>query len=413
MSRRGARALAALLIAVAAGGHWAYWYAARPRASVPRLAETRALLGDPRRDAVLWVPFPHQNLGALDERVGDLRAWLALLAEAAGRPAPRLPRFGPWSAPPAREWVVALGPGDAVLARAEVYPLVAALARAAGRLASNPWLGGGEVRLGDRRRGRVAWHGRSWSLTSDDAPAVPPAGEPPAHGDLPTQPVLGLLRLRAAPAPLPDGLWRIRRSREGEVLVELGELAAPWLSAPPGEDPPAAWLAETSAGPIAGPSALLLWEGGGSIEGFPRALLLAGGVARPYRLPGAGIARLAGLEPVRRRQHGVERIGLDEASVAGAPGAESWLLDALPGPAAGSSWRAFAAGADPVRTRAAIARLAQHLERVPVLGQREGRRLRRAADLLAPWSGCGELTLEVWRDPDAARLRLCAPSASR
>ncbi len=413
MSRRAVRRVAALVVAAAAAGHWAYWYSPRSRTAAPRLAAARALLADPAWETVLWMPYPHQNLGALDQHVGDLRAWLALLAEAAGRPAPRLPSFGPWSAPPAREWVVAFGPGDALLAQAEVYPTVALVARAAGRLAGNPWLGGGEVRLGGQRRGRVAWRGRVWSLTGAGAVAPPwqPAGT--AAADPEAEPVLGLLRFRQLPAPLPAGLWRIRRGVTGEMLVETGQIAAEELAGPPDGDPPAAWLAETSLGPISGPSALLLWESGGPIEGFPRALLLEGGPARPYQLPGAGIARLAGLEPGRRRAAGVERVAFDPASLAGAAGAEGWLLELLPGPAGGGPWRSFAAGADPVRTRAALDRAARHLERVPVLGEREGRRLRRAADLLAPWAGCGDLTLEVWRDPDAARLRLCRPAPSR
>ena len=409
MNRRARRALAALLVAGAGVGHWAYWYAARPRPGSPRLPEARALLADPAWEAVLWVPAPHQNLGALDRRVGDVRAWLALLAETAGRPAPKLPRFGPWSAPPAEEWVVAIDERGAARAAAQVYPLAALVARVAGTLAGNRWLAGGEVRLGAGRSGRVAWRGRTWSFVSADAPEARAAPEL----ELDATPVLGLLRLRREQPPLPGGLWRVSRTAGGEVVAELGRVDPPWIAGPGGEDPPAVWLAETSPGPIDGPSALLLWESGGRVEGFPRAALLEAGRASPFALPGARIARLAGLDPRREEGPGARRLAFDGASLAAAGGAESWLLEGFPGPSGGRAWRQFAAGANPGRAAAALLRAARHLERVPLLGDREGRRLRRAADLLAPWTGCGELALEVWREPDGARLRLCGAAAPR
>lgn len=389
--------------------HGFYWYSPRARGGAPELAAARALLADPRWEAVLWVPFPHQNLGALDERVGDVRAWLGLLAEAAGRPAPRLPRFGPWSAPPAREWVVALDAAGGTRAVASVYPAAALLARAAGGVAGNSWLAGGEVDLGRGRRGRVAWRGRVWSFETDGAPAIEPAE---AEGG-PAGESLALLRLRHPPAPLPEGLWRVRREPDGAVVAELGRVPQPLARGPAGEDPPAAWLAEVAPGPVGGPWALLLWESGGSIEGFPRAALVARGGGQPFDLPGSRIARLAGLDPSREEVAGILHSAFDAAALAAARAAEPWLLATLPGPEGGGPWRDFAAGADPARAEAALRRAARHLRRVPLLGEREGRRLEHAADLLAPWRGCGELSLEVWQQPASARLQLCRPPAPR
>jgi len=42
-----------------------------------------------------------------------------------------------------------------------------------------------------------------------------------------------------------------------------------------------------------------------------------------------------------------------------------------------------------------------------VLGKKEAQRLDAIANLLAPWTDCDELVLEVWRDPDAARVAIC------
>lgn len=409
MTRRR-RLLVLLVLALAgAAGHWTYWYSPRGRTGAPELAASRALLGDPSWAAVLWVPWPHQNFGALDERVGDVRAWIGLLAEVAGRPAPRLPRFGPWSAPPAREWVVAVDAGGGVRSAASVYPMVALLARAAGGLARNPWLGGGEIELGGGRRGRVAWHGRIWTFETAGVAPMPTA----SAGVEAAPEAFAALRLRRPPDPLPEGTWWLRPTPGGAVVAELGRVPAALEQGPEGDDPPAAWLAETAPGPVGGPWALLLWEGGGTIEGFPRAALVARGGGQPFGLPGAGIARLAGLKPSREEIDGLLNSAFDPEALAGARAAAPWLLERLPGPAAAGPWRAFLAGADPGRAGAALRRAARHLGRVPVLGEREAARLGRAADLLAPWEGCGGLSLEVWRDPDAARLQICRAAAPR
>lgn len=409
-ARRRPLLLAGGLLALVAGiAHWWFWYAPRARAGLPRLAEARALLADPGWEAVVWVAYPHQNLGALGARVGDVRAWLGLLAESAGRPAPRLPRFGPWSAPPSEEWVVALEADGATRAVAAVYPLAAWVARAAGAVAGNPWLAGGDVDLGGGRRGRVDWQGRIWRFATDGARAI---GAAEGGGGLPEAALAGL-RVSHPPRPLPAGLWRIAQEADGGVIAELGQVPEPLREGPGGADPPAAWIAEAAPGPVGGPWALLLWESGGTVEGFPRAALIERGGGHPFELPGARIARLARLDPNRAEVAGVLRSAFDEGSLGAAGRVEPWLLAHLPGPAGAGPWRQFAAGADPARAEAALRLAAKHLAQVPILGERETARLRRAADLLAPWQGCGPVDLEIWRDPDAARLRLCAGAGPR
>jgi hypothetical protein len=212
---------------------------------------------------------------------------------------------------------------------------------------------------------------------------------------------------------LPDGLWWLRHDPGGAFVAELGRVPEPLEEGPEGDDPPAAWLAEAAPGPVGGPWALLLWEGGGTIEGFPRAALVARGGGQPFALPGVRIARLAGLDPSREEFGDLLGSAFDPEALAGARAVAPWLLDRLPGPAAEGPWRVFLAGADPARAGAALRRAARHLGRVPVLGEREAARLGRAADLLAPWEGCGELSLEVWRDPEAGRLRICRSAAPR
>ena len=131
--------------------------------------------------------------------------------------------------------------------------------------------------------------------------------------------------------------------------------------------------------------------------------------------PSLGCASPAWRVWIRSREEFGDLLGsaFDPEALAGARAVAPWLLDRLPGPAAEGPWRVFLAGADPARAGAALRRAARHLGRVPVLGEREAGRLGRAADLLAPWEGCGELSLEVWRDPEAGRLRICRSAAPR
>jgi hypothetical protein len=404
------RRRAAALVLLGALAHVVFWYAPRERAGTPALDEARWLLGDRAWTTALWIPFPHQNLAALERRVGDVDAWLASLAEAAGTRALQLPRFGPWSAPPSRELAVAVREDGALRAVARVYPAVAAVARLAGFLAGNPWLAGGEVPLGGGRTGRVAWRGRVWSVASLDAPAVEESrGLDGANAG----PALVRVRLERPPAPLPGGLWVVRREADRTLVARTGEPGPPLAAGPAesGIEPPAAWVAEAGAG--GGPSALVLWTSGGPVEGFPRAATLDPPGEARFSLPGASLARVAGLDPASRETAGTTVRAYDERSLEEGVRLAPWLAARLPGAGLAGPWRSFAAGADPGRTAEALERAVRHLRRIPLLGAREAGRLAAAAGLLAPWAGCGELRVEVWRQPDGARAALCAPPAGR
>src|ERR1700716_624761 len=127
-----------LLLVVALGllllaGHVVYWYGPRARADAP----------DPRGAAVA-----------------------SRLAGSAAAAEP--PSFGPFEVPPASE-IVACSDlrGGRVKVIARIYPIIAAVARLAGTLAGNPWLGGGEA-----GRVSVAWSGSQWTVTvgEEEAP---------------------------------------------------------------------------------------------------------------------------------------------------------------------------------------------------------------------------------------------------
>ena len=181
-------ALAALLAA-----HVVYWYVPRERAVALRLrpaasataSEPLQVLASGAYDVCLWVPYPHQNLGALSGAIGDLQdvigAAARLASGEAGEASPPRPReaeepppFGPFEVPPANEMVACsdLAGGRRKVA-ARVYPALAAVAKLAGRVAGNPWLAGGVAGTT-----RIAWDGRLWTVTAGAeaprSPAMPP-----------------------------------------------------------------------------------------------------------------------------------------------------------------------------------------------------------------------------------------------
>jgi len=98
------------------------------------------------------VALSAQNLGKVEEAIGDGTAYLGAAARVADLPAPVMRSFGPSRcrrrarSRPARPRRRALPAGGAGLSG------LAAVSRLAGRLADNPWLRGGEIREARGRR---------------------------------------------------------------------------------------------------------------------------------------------------------------------------------------------------------------------------------------------------------------------
>ena len=218
---------AAVLLLVGAVAHAWYWYAPRVRAGTPnpddlpgRLLAQSAGAGSELPYAV-WVAYPHQNLGALEAGLGsadERREFLAATARLAELPAIELPRFGPFAAPPARELAVVSDlAGERVVVAARVYPLLAAVARLAGKLAGNPWLAGGEVEAFGGRA-TVSWDGTLWTVGN----VAPP--EPVAAPGLPADeaPLLAAVRLAEPVSYLPAGLHRLRVADGGLRIESAG-----------------------------------------------------------------------------------------------------------------------------------------------------------------------------------------------
>jgi hypothetical protein len=407
--------LAALVLA--AVGHWAYWYRPRPRPLAP--ADGELLAQGPAGAVRLWVPYPHQNLGALTGAVEQPDELLAALARLAALPAPRLPRFPLFGRPPAHELLlVASDDGASFAALVRLYPLPAALARLAGSLAGNPWLAGGEVTSGTRR-GRVSWDGTTWRLESGDVRPRPASRRAASPLD---DRLLGLIELETAAAtpgrsasrsfPLPPGRYVLRREGDDLSLRLAGRPAAA------SHERDGAAREETVA-PVAMPAdqgvvlflarrrdqrreaLLLLDREGGLLGGLPAAAAWAAPQGAEGLLPaGELLATLTGarVEPLA----GGELAGTDrDASRQARELAASWLPLV-----AGDGAPAFALWLEPTAAARRAEQVADALEKIPLLGAAEGQRWRDAATVLAAVRGYRAVTGRVRADRRAGELRL-------
>lgn len=295
--------LALLVLGLAA--HLSFWYWPRVHAARPvadGLAES--ILRDPGYDVAIWLPYPHQNLAALERTTGDLEELAAAIARLSGAPPPVLPRLGPFRFPPAREMVWASSAdGRRWEAAVRLFPSVAVLLRAAGRVAANPWLAGGSVQAATGEL-YVEWHGSTWLLASDRSAVERRASErssAPAMGAREKgDPYVGLLHLARPHGLLPAGMYRIRRAA-GALEITMGRPAPDALRSLADLNLDGATLMALHRGP-AGPDravealAILPAEPGHSSR-LPSAVLLSRGGAGGLGLPGEASLRRLGIRP--------------------------------------------------------------------------------------------------------------------
>lgn len=400
-----AAALVALVGVVAS--YVGFVFAPRERARVASVEFADLLAADTRFERVLWIASPHQNLGALDERVGDLELYLAELSRLAGISRPRLPTFGPFSLPPARELALAWsGSGESFLGVARIEPGVGLVARIAGRLAGNPWLAGGRVEASGRTI-EVRWQGGLWIVASGlpaDFTWPLPRGEETVRRTAEPAAIAQLV-LRRQAGQLSAGRFVLARDVDGlevrsGVLPESLQPASDWSF--PGV---ALWVSSTDRGPIGGPGLFLLWD---AAEGaIPRVTVLQRGGGHTFKLPGESLLHLVGEgEPayrlgwsVRATQRSARREGLLLVP---------WFERHLPRPGRRTAWLGLAGRLVPAASARTLERLARNLELLPLLPALEVRRLAAGARLLAPFRDCAAITFEVWHEPEGARLRLCS-----
>ena len=393
------------LLAVALLGHWYYWYAPRARAGSPGDGDWTAgvFLGADDLPIRLWIPFPHQNLAALEGAVSDLQGLSAVSSYLLAEDLLSLPSFGPFRMPPARDLVIAGTPqGDRIVVGATVYPLVARLARAAGRLAGNPWLSGGSVEL-QGRTVEVEWRDGVWLAAqgpvSEGDPSLLPALEP-AHA---------LFSLGQPLGPVPGGHYRLDVGARGWRIASADHIPMQVAGPPSGPRiPPGLALVAMSASsdaardPILRMFVLLSGEGGAT-EQLTRAVVGHRGSGERWLLPAEKLLSGLGFEVTDSTLDAWALVAYDELAIQQVvrqlPALSGWL-ESLEGESLELAiWVNLAAA------RGSLEGLARALSSLPLPATHQIRAWTLAAQSLASLDSSGSLSLRIEGQPPRLELR--------
>lgn len=408
MKRKTLIVLTAVLLVLGLAAHLYYDYAPRLRPGIPTpdSLAARLLLSDEFPVAV-WVPYPHQNFGHLETATAGDEGVLEAAARLAGLPAPSFPRFGPLAMPPAREMAFATDEtGERFAVVADVYPSLALFAKLAGRLASNPWLTGGEMTV-DGRRVEVAWRGNLWSVAS---PALPPLA---AGREIQTaEPSLLLAEVRQASPPLPAGRYRMT-SRDG-LLEVRSEDPAPELG--PDQDllrEMHAFLVVLAGGQetlgeppqamaVFSDDAVASFDHEGSTYELPGMASIYPTGADRWTLPGEKLLKWTGRR-IQKAEHGGWSVAaLDAESLGRAEGLVAHLGGVLEEKhLAWALWLDLDGGLREIR------RIADTIGELPLVSPRRRRRWSDAVAVLTPMARhYSHLHLTISQEPRALSLRL-------
>lgn len=407
--RRPLRRLAVLLVLLLlAGGHVWYWYVPRERAAAPDGDDLPArLLMSGDFDTCLWIPYPHQNLGALASQIEDFPAFVMAAARLAGSEVVSeerlVPGFGPFAVPPAREVAACADrAGGRFQVAARIYPAMSLVARAAGTVAGNPWLAGGTVPGRGGRNVTVRWEGRLWTVTSGR-----PAADLPAPRGRST-PLLAVVRLARPQQQVPAGTYLLRRSGAGFALTLAGAPPPPGLELAAGLPAPGPVLV-AAAGREGGepPAALVLFphEAGGHLR-LPGAAVLNLPGADRWGLPGGGLADMITGNLPRGNAAGWEIVAVDGASLRQAERLAVPLARLLSTSEFQRGTLRLGLWLEPAPAHALARRITAFLEKVPLVERREVRQWRDVETLLAALAACERATAAAGASPPSFALEL-------
>ena len=364
------------------------------------------------RSWALWMPYPHQNLPALAGDSESLDRWLD--AAMALSEDSRL-RFGPFALPPCRELFVEGLKDGSVEVVAEVYPGLAWIARAAGTIAGNPWLAGGDVGTPAEPQS-VTWRDGLWTVSSRLDVGSPPDSRSAANASTPRSEI-GRLRLESFAGLLPPGDYRIDHSAVDLRIESIGLGDRPAPAFPDLEIPGVALLLFSGSGSPDGRahSGLILFDetreeslpAAGGESGLDIQSMELPGLAVFYRdgedrwrLPGEGLAKLLRLANEEERA-GWRVRGWNGSAV------ES-TFDLLENDGNGEELAAgdlaFVAAIDLGRARRLVSAVADTLESVPLLGRREAAEWRAWERLLAACPECSRVEVIARSGQASARV---------
>ena len=396
----------AALLVVALVSHAYYWYAPRARVGSPAVEAPTSQLFFGARDLPLrvWIPFPHQNLAALEHAIGDLEGLSEVSSYLMSQDLAALPSFGPFRMPPARDLVLAgSADGSRIVVGATVYPVVAGLARLAGRLAGNAWLAGGPVELHGKTV-EVEWRDGMWIATQGEGAELQTLPVP----DL--EPTHSLLRLEQSLGPVPEGLYRVDVEARGWRIVSAEPEAMRASDARPRAKLPSELaVVAASIGSQSPPNAVietfvLLSDVGGAGEQIARSVVTHRGVGERWQLPGERLLSGLGFEVSEGTQDGWSLAGYDEAAVDAVAGQLSSLSELLESvdeaPLNLGIWLDLAAA------QGALDGVVDTLTALPLPATEQIRLWTMAARSLASLDQSGSLSLQIGGLPPRLAMRL-------
>jgi len=408
------------LVGLALLGHALYWY--WPRERMGRL-DPESVAGKAFRsgayDLCLWIPYPHQNIGAFAGTLPNGEKFFAAAARLAGAKAQKIPSFGPFTLPPSREIAACSDlEGQRLFLAARVYPFFGAVARLAGKVAGNPWLSGGEVRRstgipGDFRERifQVAWEDGYWTVRSGPEREIAPDPEA-AKAVFPES--LGLARLSRSFSPFPAGQYELRRVSSGIELSLVGGAEPP---APPidyqRDDPVllaiggAEWP-DGAERPVP-PAALILYDIEGGLRLGPLGVMPGAALFHPperprWSLPTGGLGKLLTDNLPKGEKAGWHILAFDDHSLERAESFAPTLARFVP-PDGGEGAGGISLGlwVRPGPALKLVRQIRRGLEKVPLIND----------DEIEPWQD-GEILLDAFeRDRHISLVSTRAPDGFR
>ena len=399
--RRRALIVAVLLMTLLAG-HLYFWYWPRPRVGHPEAESLagRLVLAHDGLPYRLWLPFPHQNLKALEQHLGSAGSLKQASVELAGFDVFKVPSFGPFRVPPAREILMATDEDrDRILMVVRMYPVIRWVLRAAGTVAGNPWLAGGEIRLGDRDV-QIRWVGGDWIASSVglDLDVI--------TQDVVETDLLAAFRTTESIGVVPGGLYALQLGKTGLSVSSV-------QSRFPSKTAVSSFVGSTGVALVSahfppadvrdGVNALaLLVRTGGEAAQVPGAVVVHRGAEKRWNLPGERLLSVAGIQPVSVTREGWSVWAYDDASL-------STGTDLIPAiEAMQQSARAesisSAGEIDLRQARVAVQLIDSLIGAIPLVGRSEARLWARTSSMLELLSEYSNLSYRIGESPDRLEM---------
>jgi hypothetical protein len=189
--------------------------------------------------------------------------------------------------------------GENMAAAVRVYPLIAWAAKAAGWLAGNPWLAGGEEKL-EGRLLKVEWRGNTWTVRTEGF------RWPAESKGAPSSPALAWMRTEIGGDE--ERKW-LSVQRQGEDLVVTSgtqvDAQIPLHSTLASTDLPLLLARWDSSGAAC---SVLAVVGGldGRLDSMPPSTVFSRGEGRAWKLPGESLFEFLGAEIFESRLGGWE-----------------------------------------------------------------------------------------------------------